>query len=93
MKFPVKQITIKVREQDCTIKELTQGERSEIAKKVTEDKFLATALFASYGCIEPKFTPDEAANMPAEVIAQIATAVMNLSGLGDKDKDTPAKNG
>lgn len=82
--FPLRESTLEIRGTPVKVRELTQSERADIAKLVTEDKFLATAAFAAKGCIEPKFAIEQAASMPADVIAKISREVMKLSGLLDE---------
>jgi hypothetical protein len=79
--FPLTTSSITVRERKMTCRELTHGERSAIAKIISDDKFRGPALFAAMGCIEPKFSEDDAADMPADVVNDVAREVMRLSGL------------
>lgn len=85
--FPMRESTLSIRGRDVKVRELTQAERTEIAKVVMEDKFLATAMFASKGCVDPAFTAEDAAAMPADVIGKISREVMKLSGLVVDDDD------
>lgn len=89
-KFPVAEKTINVRGQDYRVRELTHKERTQIMKAVMEDKFRATALFASAGAIEPAFTEEEADSMSSFVVEAVAKEVMKLSGM-DPEENSDAK--
>lgn len=90
-KFPVQESTINVRGQDIRVRELTHKERTAIMKLVMEDKFRATALFASAGCVEPAFTEEEADSLSAHLVEAIAKEVMKLSGM-ESDEDDAKKS-
>lgn len=84
-RFALKESTLTIREQSVRVRELTQGERSELVKVVTEDKFRGPAFLVSVGCIDPKFSEEEARQEPADVIKEIADTIRDLSGMGDKE--------
>lgn len=91
--FKLKEATIKVRDQDVTVRELTQSERTRFVKEASEDRYRAPALIASLGLVNPKMTEEEVGQQPAEVIEEIVSEIMILSGLKkrdeEKDKEVP----
>lgn len=93
-KFALQESVITIRGQSVRVRELTHGERGEIAKGIGQDKFRGPALFVSKGSVEPTFTEEEAANEPADVMNAIAHEVMRLSGMlkDEKEGDEPKKD-
>jgi len=91
--FPLKETTVSVRGKQCRVRELSHQKRAEISKLIVEDKFRGPALWASTCCIEPQFTEEQAAQLPAEVIDVLAKEGMRLCGinLDDDDKATQAE--
>lgn len=87
-RFELKTKTVTVRDQNVVVRELTQAERSEFVKQVTDDKFRAPALLVSLASTDPKMTEAEAAEEPAEVITLLASEIMTLSGM---DAEEPKK--
>lgn len=84
-KFALKETMLSIRDAQVRVRELTQGERTRMAEAVTVDKFRGPAMVVSLGCIDPKFTEEEAANESAEVISTISAEIMKLSGMGGDD--------
>lgn len=90
IKFSLKETTIKVRDQDVRIRELTHKERTDYIKNGTEDKFRLPAMLASLGVIDPKMTEEEWQEEPADVLDILSQEVAKMSGLGSK-KDAKQK--
>lgn len=89
-RFPLKEKTLKIRDMDVRVRELTRGERNQFQAAVAEDRNRGPAIMASLGTIDPKMTEEEANGEPADVIEQIDTVIMELSGMkvgGKKDAE------
>jgi hypothetical protein len=86
--FPLRESTPTIRGRKIRVRELTQQERDSIAKHAKEADFSPISSFASLGCVDPKFSIDEAKAMPADVVGSIAKEVMKLSGLSSDEEGT-----
>jgi hypothetical protein len=90
MKFMLKEATMEVREQTVRVRELTHSERLQWVRAISEDKFRGPQLLVSLGSLEPKFSEEEAGDLPSDVVQAIVDKVLNLSGL-DKKGTTDSK--
>ncbi len=86
-KFELKIKKITVREQEFTVRELTHKERTQFVQDATADRYRGPALLCSIGCAEPKATEEEAGEWPADVTQEVASAIMELSGMNSKSKE------
>lgn len=87
----VRQVRIKLAEADdaeLVIKKLSLREYDELQSDATGDDGMinearSSAGVISAGLVEPKFTMDEAMDMPLEVVVGLAHQIMVHSGLAD----------
>lgn len=84
--FPLREKELEIRGKKVRVRELTQEERETVFAQTSADSSAALRAFAAAGCIEPKFTIEEAKTIPAEVTGLIATEVMRLCGLKPDEK-------
>lgn len=87
--FPLKETTVSVRGKQCRVRELSHEKRAAISKLIVEDKFRGPALYASACCVDPVFTEEQAAQLPAEVIDVLAKEGMRLCGMLDDEEAKP----
>lgn len=96
--YRVEKVT--VGENSQKVRQLTAGERKEFAKvskqiKAGErEKDELPALLAGFGCTEPTLTPEEIAQMPADLLDACIEKIMDLTGTPglkeDSEKKAPA---
>lgn len=85
--FQLKETVLSIRDQQVRVRELSHAKRMEINKLIQDDKFRGPSLWASTCCVDPAFSEEQAADMPAEVVDQIAREGMRLCGIRfDDDK-------
>lgn len=80
-RFPLKEVTLTIRDTEVRVRELTQSERTQF---MNADAMSMAPLVASMGTVDPKMTKEEAAAEPAEVIEEIVETILTLSGMGKK---------
>lgn len=86
-KFQLKESTLRIRDMDVRVRELTQKERSEFGSRAATDRYRGPPVLASLGAIEPKLTEEEWAEEPAEVVEAVVDEIMELSGMSKKKGD------
>lgn len=90
-RFKLKETTFNVRDQEVTVRELTQAQRAQFSKDSTADKFRAPALIASLGLVTPAMSEKEIGDEPSDVVTAIVEEIMILSGL--KKREIKPKEG
>lgn len=83
--------TITVRGQTLTIRELSQKQKAEWAKRVVEDRFSAPYVLVSL-VVDPPVTPEEANDWPSQVVEQVCEVARRISGMSDDAGEDDAKN-
>ncbi len=86
MRFELKAETLEVRGQTITVRELTQKQKAEWAKRVTDDRYCAPHVLVSL-VVEPQVTAEEAADWPAQIIEQVVEVARRLSGMDGDEKN------
>ncbi len=90
MKFKLKESVVTVRDEEIRIRELTHAERLQWVKAATEDRFRGPSLLLSFGVV-PTITEAEADALPADVVTDVSTAIMELSNMATKKEDPDKK--
>lgn len=85
--FALIENTISIRGKDVICREITHAERTEVLKRISEDKYSALWMFAVFGSVSPKLTEETVHNTSAEVVAAINKEVRRLSGMTTDDED------
>jgi hypothetical protein len=80
-KFRLKETTVNIRENAIRVRELTHAERLRWVKEAGEDHFRGPGLLVSLGAVNPAFTEEEVGELPADVVTELTTAIMKLSGM------------
>ncbi len=91
-RFKLKETTVKVRGESFTVRELTHAERSQWVKDAQADNMRGPALLISLGAVDPKVTADEVDEFPSDVVQDLFTAVMEISGMSRKEDGEKKSN-
>jgi hypothetical protein len=90
-RFALKETTVAVRGEELRVREITHAERLQWVRTIQEDKFRAPGLLVSFGTLDPKFTEDEAGELPNDVVTALVDKIMEISGLEKGSKKEGGK--
>jgi len=85
-RFTLQSETIEIRGQTLTVRELTDKQKGQWAKAVSDDVYCAPSMLVSLVCYPP-VTIEEAADWPSQITAQVVTIAQRLSGMGGDEKN------
>lgn len=89
--------TVTVGANSQNVRQMTAGERKQFAiasRDIKAGKGEANdlpALIAGFGCVDPKVTKEELAEMPSDLLDAVVAKIMELTGFeGDDEKKDQA---
>jgi hypothetical protein len=86
-RFALKETTVTVRGEELRVREITHAERLQWVRTIQEDKFRGPGLLVSFGALDPKFSEEEAGELPNDVVTALVDKIMEISGLAGKEEE------
>ena len=87
MMFALRTESLEVRGQRLTVSELTSGARVQWVRTTRESPDESAPLLVSLCLLEPTATVDDVKGWPAEVLDEVAEAIMRVSGMEKAEGD------